>query len=165
MPRAWALPANDRILELRGLLQRLTVLTRGLGPTHEVEDAVGVGRELWRMIDTARKALDTVKDRMRAETPPTPGMYTFYGPDGTECKVQVPPPIVVIRKGAQLGELQDHLGIGTANTLFEVTGSWKPGPDFPRALNDLSDEHQKIVLGVVDTQTPKPRVTFLRRKP
>jgi len=57
----------ERTLELRGLLQRLKHLTRELRPRPDeepltLEEMVGVGRELWRLIDMAQRALEIVYD-------------------------------------------------------------------------------------------------------
>ena len=155
--------AGRRILELRGLLYQLTVLTRDLGPDTDLAEAVGIGRELWRTIELAHKRLNVVKDRLRDATDGTPGQHRFAGPDSSEGLVHVPEPVPVIRKEVSIPDLRTRLGDYLADVLFVRNVSWKPSKDFQTLVATLNPKFAKIVLDAVDMPTGKPRVTFIRR--
>lgn len=160
-----AAQATDRLLELRGLLHGLTVLTKDLGATTDVAEAVGVGRELWRIIELAHKRINVVKDRLRAEVGLNPGKHRIAGPDFAECLIQVPEPTPVLRKGITPPDLRETLGMDIVDLLFVRNVSWKPHKEFQARLAGLSPETVKAALGTVDLPTSKPRVTFIRRNP
>jgi len=155
--------AEKRILELRGLLHGLTDLTKDLGPETTVHEAVGVGRELWRVVDLAHKRLNVLKERLRDEVEDTPGKYRFAGPGSSEGLVQVPEPAVVFRKGTDLMDLSQGLGQDLFGLLFGHHCSWKPTKDFQDIVAKLAPDAAKMALDAVDMQTNKTRVTFIRR--
>lgn len=157
----------DRTLELRGLLQRLKHLTRELRPQPEepmaLEEMVGVGRELWRLIDMAQKALDVVKTRARKEVDSTPGRHEIHGPDGALCVVVVPEPAPVIRRGSDALGLQDVLGPERFGELFTVKTTVRPRKEFTERVPELPQQLIADVLDVVDVRTGMPRVSFTKR--
>ncbi len=160
-------PAN-RTLELRGLLQRLRCLTRELRPRPDeepmaLEEVVGVGRELWRLIDTAQKALEVVKTRARLEVDSTPGRHEIDGPDGALCVVVVPEAAPQVRRGVSVGELEQLVGTGRFGELFTVKTMVRPRQDFTERVPELPPEVAANVLGMVDMQTGRPRVSFSKR--
>ena len=160
-------PVGDRILEVRGLLHSLMALTRDIGPDTDLAEAIGMGRELWRMVELAHKRLNILKDRLRNEVDGIPGKHRFVGPDSAEGLVQVPETTPVFRKDSvnDIAKMAGLLGHTTFDTLFVRNVIWKPTKDFQAIVTGLDPSKAKVALDAVDMQTSKPRVTFIRRNP
>ncbi len=160
--------SRDRLLELRGLLQRFRVLTKDVGPDTDVYAAVGIGRELWRFIETAQSSLEKVKQLTREQVDGTPGRHEITGPDGSLCVVVVPEPKPVMRKGLAkgvLGTLHIALGPELFGQLFRVQETIIPRKTFADDVSNLDVLKASAAMGVVDNNTGKSRVSFTKKKP
>jgi len=156
-------PASDRVLELRGLLQRLRVLTKDIDEDTELIEAIGIGHELWRIVATSHSAMNHIKAIARANTAATPGSYQIRGPDRTFCRVTVPEPRTAMRKGLNLDDLKRDLGT-SFDRLFSTHVVYAPMSTFQEQVPALSPTSRQRALGAVDLQTGKPRVSFDRSK-
>jgi len=159
--------ASERVLELRGLLHRLTTLTRDLDYDTELTEFVGVGRELWRVIELAHKRLNVIKDRLRDEVDGTVGNHRFNGPDGAEAVVHVAEPKVAVRKDFDIEALVRHFRDDEfVRSLFVLQISWKPVKNIKAIVDGLPHEEAQIIINALDMASYKPRITFIRgRKP
>lgn len=156
--------SSDTILELRGIRQQLQQITKDLGPETALSEVVGVGWELWRLIEMSHQRLNGLKDQLRKEAGNTPGRYTFKGPDGTKGMVQVQAPSPVQRSEADMAELQNLLGSSKFTSLFSISAKWKVRKDFDEAVSQLTPEETQALHQRVDFRASKPRATFMRKK-
>jgi len=156
-------PASDRTLELRGLLQRLTILTNDLDGDITLEEVISVGRELWRLISAMTHAMEMCKERVRMEAGASPGHRTMHGHDRSICTVVNPEPIPVLRSGVDLLSISREIGERTFNQLFMQRVMTKPRPEFTTEVVKLDPEQAKIALDAVDTVAGKSRVSFDKR--
>jgi|APSaa5957512622_1039677.scaffolds.fasta_scaffold01081_21 hypothetical protein len=159
-------PASTRTMELRGLLQRLRTLTRDLGNETDFDEAVGVGRELWRTIVASRDALEKAKSRIRlGMNDPRPGRHIIQGADGAFCTVVIPRTRIVMRKGAiDWTNLRHEVGERTVDELFSERTVRTPSRKFESLVAGMSGNHRQLVLACVDTVSGKPRVSFSQAK-
>ena len=153
---------SDKVLELRGMLRHLRTLLRDLDDEPMVE-VVGVGRELWRLIDECNAAMDQVKGIVRREVDPTPGRHEIPGRDRAVCVVTVPEPHPVMRNGTTIDTLREALGSNTFGALFTVKTTMKPRKGFADQVPGLQPAAQQTAVGAVDMVTGKPRVSFDKR--
>jgi|SaaInlStandDraft_4_1057021.scaffolds.fasta_scaffold52882_1 hypothetical protein len=156
-------PTSDRVLELRGLLQRLRVLTKDIDEDTELVEAIGIGHELWRVVATSQKAMEHIKGIARENTAATPGSYQLRGPDRTICTVTVPEPRTAMRKGLDMDDLKRELGT-SFDRLFSTHVVYAPKRTFQEQVPALSTGSRQRALGAVDLQTGKPRVSFDRSR-
>jgi len=157
-----ATTASDRVLHLRALRRDLQILCSSLHGEAGIEEAVGVGEELWATLQEAQKHLGTVKGIIRADVGDEPGTHILEGADGAYCNVNVQGPRAVLRPGTNLRSLERLLGSKVFNALF-VGG--RPHPKFMDKIKRITDtNHLNVLMGAVDLKTYPARVSFAKDK-
>jgi hypothetical protein len=150
---------SDSILRLRRLLVELDRLTKDVTTDTDCEEAVGVGRELWRLVHRAQKALDTVKVIARKNAPEQPGVHRIEGEGKSYCTVSVSGPKATMRSGVDIDALRRVLN-GDFDRLFATRISIKPRRDFEGEVPGLEDQARSAALNAVNLSAGKPRVSF-----
>ena len=159
--RAVPSEASERVLYLRGLLADLHRLTADITPENiDCHEAVGIGRELWRLTDRAQKAINMVKDVVREAAPDSAGTHRLYGADGALCIVSVPEPQTVLRRDVDREDLRNLLGEGGFDRLFETRVRVIPRKDFNEEVLVMDENYRQVALDAVDTVSQPPRITF-----
>ena len=123
-----------------------------------VPDLVAVGQRLWWLIKKANKALEPIKERMRAEA----GGVTkkFEAGDGTaHCMVICSVPKVSLRKDADITRLKAALGAKFSD-LFDERVSYQPRKDFQELVKECSANEKQAVLSAVDMVSDPARISF-----
>lgn len=134
--------------EMEGLAQP------GQTPTPEL---VGIGQQLWWIVKRANRALEPIKERLRAEA----GGVTqkFESGDGSHCMVICPVQKVTLRKEADIARLKAALG-DKFSDLFEEVTSVRPRKDFLELVKECAPDEVQVVLTAVDLVSDTPRVAF-----
>lgn len=148
-----------RLGDICGYLQEVAANINSM----PLDEVVTLGRKLWKITSACQRAVEGVKDRVRKETPATPGRHEFRGADQAVCTVTVPEPYPVLRSGVTWGDLVELLGPQMANELFVVKTTVKPRKDFAEVAARLLAEDPRraqVLLSTVDMSTGKPRVSF-----
>lgn len=145
---------------LRRIRRELTDLLGQLG-TLEVSDAVTIGWELWHIIGAGHRAIEPIKQvmRARAEADGRRGPILYRGDDGTTCQVVVPDPQPKLRQDADLDALRKALG-DKYGDLFSENLQVQPRPKFESLVKDLTPEERDAVLHAVDLAPGTSRVSF-----
>jgi len=152
--------ASERVLELRGLLADLHRLTGGVHSSNiDTAEAVGLGRELRRIIARSQATLEHAKARVREDAPKQAGHHTLLGPDGTEALVVIQESRPALRRGVDVEELRRTFGTDF-ELLFETRERVLPRPDFATEVLALDNTRQKIAINAVDSRNPTTRVSF-----
>jgi len=151
----------NALRELREDLQRLGNFDIEGG----IEETVGVGNELWAILQEAQRQFEAVKGIIREDVGSTPGTYTLTGSGGATCRVTVQRPRPIIRQGTDMDHVRQVIGTGFFNQLFMETGAgtYIPHPNFIERAHHHDYNVANALVSAVDLKTDPARVSFDRR--
>tara|TARA_Y100001949_G_C15839782_1_gene265750 strand:- start:54 stop:530 length:477 start_codon:yes stop_codon:yes gene_type:complete len=152
---------------VRELIQDAEQLARHAAttPAH-AEEVAATALALAALSDKIQKALDPLKDKLRAEVCSTwdgkdlPFSYDFELPQG-KVSITIPKKTVKLSKSTDIDGLQAMLGDQFA-VYFETVVSHKPRRNFPDLIQArvASDGVRDLLLKSIDQKDSTPRVSF-----
>ena len=148
-------PINDLINDLRVDGDELDTLTTTDIESMTTEEAIRLGHALWDLMSASNKAIDLVKARMRGMS--NGDSRTFLGGDSA-CHVNRTPDSILLRKGADVGELRTRLGASFGAMFREQV---EPVADFMERADQLGPEEAKLALAAIDMRSRGSRVVFM----
>ena len=126
-------------------------------------ERIASGARLWDLVNSAKKALEPLKDALRAEARRVlggPGAHTLEGSGMTRAVVTIPDPALTILRETDYTALRASLGDAAFRDLFEETISYKLRPNATGRIASLPPDLQGKVFEVVRETDGTPRVSF-----
>lgn len=131
-------------------------------PTRTVEERVAAGARLWDSVNSAEAALEVLKTDLRKlalAKKGAPGTVLFEGEGMTRATVVIPPPALLLKKGANPAMLATKLGANFGR-IFGETKSWTIRENAAAIFARLPRNLQETLFGVLVEDQGKPRVSF-----
>ena len=157
-------PTPDELFSVARDVERLgRELDAKLGQM-PAEEIVEVGHKLWLLARKATAALGGLKEALRneglARGGGTPGSVNIDASDGSCCRVVIPKPSVVLKKGTDMDGLKTILG-ADFDLFFETVVAYKPRTGLrSRVASKGTTSQTQAVLDAVAVVEGTPKIYF-----
>lgn len=152
---------NPDILSITKQARRLIAHLESQAGSPDCDIRVGVA--LWAVLEDAEKAVERLKERLRAEAVARlggqVGQAKLTAPDGSTCTVKVLPVVPKARDKAAVEEARQKLGV-YFDSFFTTNTTYLVAKDLEVKIKAVPAPVQSIVYGAVDMQNQTPRVSF-----
>lgn len=128
-----------------------------------LKEWVGIGQKLMVLVNESAKAVGFIKDMLRKEAAARadgkPGSHYFPGIDGSQCIVNIPTPVLQMKKDADIDSLRRLLG-DKFDLFFETVVTYRPRKEFYLKTAACNEKEVQAIVDAVDLVDGTPRVMF-----